>query len=150
MKLEKEEAMRALAPAPSVSRTGKMAELSMSTSSLARSGQASFLTVKRKRPRLGIVVAEVVDATVLDPFGTAVPEADTGRGTELLSSPREHPQLVAKQQALRTTEKQLSFRRSVAPREELPAEDTEKSRREQLALERAERHRRMFIMDEDE
>ena len=39
-------------------------------------------------------MAEVVDTSLLDPYGTNNPKTDSGRHNELLSSPREHPQLV--------------------------------------------------------
>eukprot|EP01012_Entosiphon_sulcatum_P038429 TRINITY_DN4987_c0_g1_i1.p1 TRINITY_DN4987_c0_g1~~TRINITY_DN4987_c0_g1_i1.p1 ORF type:complete len:677 (-),score=75.92 TRINITY_DN4987_c0_g1_i1:77-2107(-) len=153
MKPDNATIIAALAPAPSVSRMGRMADMSMHTKSLARSGIQAFTTVTKKRPRLGIIVAEVVDATVLDPFGTSKPAEDGGRGSELCSSPREHPQLAQKAIALRNAEKQLQFRKSVgtgSQKEGVAPPDASVLSQSQSndQNDRLEKHRRMFLPEE--
>eukprot|EP01006_Ploeotia_vitrea_P066170 TRINITY_DN94452_c0_g1_i1.p1 TRINITY_DN94452_c0_g1~~TRINITY_DN94452_c0_g1_i1.p1 ORF type:complete len:608 (+),score=34.54 TRINITY_DN94452_c0_g1_i1:36-1859(+) len=146
--LSRGEIINSLSITPSVSRTGKMAEMAMSTHNLARAGVQAFSSVKKKQPKLGIIVAEVVDAELLDPFGTSQPAVDTGRTNELCSSPREHPQLMAKYTTLKNAERRMAFTKTV----NLP---TKKGQRGKAAakyddMDPQARHQYMFQPDSDD
>eukprot|EP01065_Artemidia_motanka_P044948 TRINITY_DN6485_c0_g1_i1.p1 TRINITY_DN6485_c0_g1~~TRINITY_DN6485_c0_g1_i1.p1 ORF type:complete len:756 (+),score=184.46 TRINITY_DN6485_c0_g1_i1:71-2269(+) len=90
----------ALTPTPSVSRTGKMAHSAMHTDALVRSGVAALQKKKRRKGATTVTVAEVVEPSSLDAFGTADPGEDKARSREMCSSPRGHPDLQARMRQL--------------------------------------------------
>eukprot|EP01062_Namystynia_karyoxenos_P035928 TRINITY_DN2620_c0_g2_i1.p1 TRINITY_DN2620_c0_g2~~TRINITY_DN2620_c0_g2_i1.p1 ORF type:complete len:753 (+),score=219.03 TRINITY_DN2620_c0_g2_i1:125-2383(+) len=99
----------ALTPTPSVSRTGKMAHSAMHTDALVRSGVAALQKKKQRKGRAPITVAEVVEPSALDSFGTADPGEDKARCKEMCSSPRGHPDLQLRMQQLMEQDRAGAF-----------------------------------------
>eukprot|EP01062_Namystynia_karyoxenos_P035927 TRINITY_DN2620_c0_g1_i1.p1 TRINITY_DN2620_c0_g1~~TRINITY_DN2620_c0_g1_i1.p1 ORF type:complete len:765 (+),score=150.69 TRINITY_DN2620_c0_g1_i1:91-2295(+) len=100
----------ALTPAPSVSRTGKMAASAMHTDALVRSGVAALQKRKKKNRRRKVITAsDVVDPTTVDSFGTAEPGLDSARCREVCSSPRGHPDVQLQRQLVEELDRTGAF-----------------------------------------
>ena len=99
-----------LTPAVSMSRTGKMAHFAMHTDALVRNGVAALQKKIKKGNKKRVTLAEIIDPSQMDSFGTALPGQDGGRGRELCSSPRGHPELQNKLEELRVNERTVMFK----------------------------------------
>eukprot|EP01063_Lacrimia_lanifica_P000279 TRINITY_DN10136_c0_g1_i1.p1 TRINITY_DN10136_c0_g1~~TRINITY_DN10136_c0_g1_i1.p1 ORF type:complete len:742 (+),score=218.04 TRINITY_DN10136_c0_g1_i1:106-2226(+) len=117
-----------LTPAPSVSRTGKMAHSAMHTDALVRGGVAALAPKQGKKGKNTITLAEIIDPSQLDSFGTALPGVDGGRGKEMCSSPRGHPELQTKLTEIMVSDRTVNFKKKMELKEE--AELVEKLERE--------------------
>eukprot|EP00755_Sulcionema_specki_P036550 Sspe_Gene.22399::Locus_8523_Transcript_1_1_Confidence_1.000_Length_3186::g.22399::m.22399 len=100
-----------MVPAPSVSKTGFMSELSIGTRQLAKASIIGMQKKHRKRvhkpPPIGVIVE--LD---LDEFGKGLPQ-DRGRTHELLSSPREDTRVTKQVEHDQAVVKAKSFNRSM-------------------------------------
>eukprot|EP00754_Rhynchopus_humris_P051189 Rhum_TRINITY_DN938_c0_g1::Rhum_TRINITY_DN938_c0_g1_i1::g.2809::m.2809 len=110
---DRTEIEKRLTPAPSMSRTGKMTHSAMHTDALVRGGVAALQSKARRSGKASITLAEIIDPSQLDSFGTALPGLDGGRGKELCSSPRGHPDLQNKLAELLVTERTNTFRQKM-------------------------------------
>ncbi|KAJ9459893.1 hypothetical protein DIPPA_19641 [Diplonema papillatum] len=110
-----------LTPAPSISRMGKMAHSSMHTDVLVRNGVAALQKRMRKEKKAAFSLADIVDPSQLDTFGTAVPGQDSGRKKEMSSSPRGHLELASKLNGLFEGERISAFNKKMHLADRPPA-----------------------------
>eukprot|EP00906_Rhabdomonas_costata_P037943 RCo053541 len=101
-----------LTPPPSISQTGRRAYEMMHTEALVKAGVSSF-NVPKKINNSVINHNEVVDPSQLDSFGSVPAGVDEGRNREMVSSPRDHPLILARQEHLEKVSKATAFERTL-------------------------------------
>ena len=95
-----------------------MTHSAMHTDALVRGGVAALQSKVRKKGKNTITLAEIIDPSQLDSFGTALPGTDAGRGKELCSSPRGHPELQNKLEEILMKDRASHFKAKMELKEE--------------------------------